>query len=205
MKRTDFSQLQGIENVKRAIEIALAGFHDLTILSKPHNGNTTLAYAIRNIIMGLNARGSNLKYRYINSHKNDEIIVGYWKNNVVLYSCKILITQDPVVSIDNMTILCPKVTIDHYMNQSPAESSENVVERVFNARKISPNLLRFEAESLILLKSYCKEYDPEVAIIAKLHEVSSTIAILDKPLGKIEPEHMAEAIMYFKPIQQNYE
>ncbi|TAF50796.1 MAG: ATP-binding protein [Sphingobacteriia bacterium] len=55
---TDFSAIKGQENVKRALEIAAAGSHNLVLIGPPGAGKTLLAKSLPSILPPLNERES---------------------------------------------------------------------------------------------------------------------------------------------------
>jgi predicted ATPase with chaperone activity len=197
MRRTDFSQLQGIESTKRAIEICLAGYHDLYILSSKGNGNTTLVNAITNILKGLNLRNKQWVFAYNGNISNREVI-DFWdaRDGACINQGKVTIILNSCNLGRVMTCETPKIMIDHYFTESSCESSENIVERVTNARNSIKGLLKVEKDCIILLKSATQRMEFNVATIGKIHEVASTIALLDRAII-VRAEHMAEAIQYF--------
>jgi len=194
MKRTDFSQLQGIETTKRAIEICLPGYHDLHIVSTRGNGNTTLIDAIVNILKGLNLRDKN--WFFVRDSGIDRIDFWNAREGVYLNRGSISIELGSFNLAHVMTLQTPRILTDHYFTDNSCEPSENVVERVTAVRKLNSDLLKVEEDSITLLKYATEEWEFNMAIIARIHEVASTIAILDCA-KTVRAEHMAEAIQYF--------
>lgn len=197
MKRTDFSQLQGIENVKRAIEVCLAGYHQLHILSRPGNGNSTLVYAITNILKDLHTRNKEWYFNYNGASPDFELIDFYYaRDGAYLKRGYIRIEVKPCATMHRMAVQSAKILVDHYFTDSACEASENVVERVANARSLYMDTMKADKNSITLLRKMADIMDLNIATVGHIHEVASTIAILDSTIT-IRTEHMAEAIQFF--------
>ena len=65
---SDFSEIKGQENVKRAAEIAVAGGHNLLMVGPPGSGKSMTAKCIAGILPTAGYKGEHRDYQDIQCH-----------------------------------------------------------------------------------------------------------------------------------------
>lgn len=211
--RVDFGQLHGIEQVKRAIEIAWAGYHDLIIMSKPGYGNSYLWQALFQLTQTLtqideseaiymNRNDREGWFQYERKRLRDE----FDKLGLPIKAETIIVSKETDIPDPRcMVISMPKIRFEDYWNIDLGETTIMMAERIINARIYQfrvdarrPENAGYEG-TRDLLKHAAQKLDWTVQQIALANSIAGTIALLDQLNSTrkiVKAEHVAEAVQY---------
>lgn len=210
----NFRDIKGIENVKRALEIAATGNHSILIVGPANSGKSMCAAALSEIIEGLKV------YDEVHSmptvrisalckaleKRGDKMILvlsrpclcGNYRSDVkcVCRAKQIERVRAKLTAISDKIEMVVFSHWPHYqrMFEKNIEPSEAIKQRIIAARAVATPTWHYNA--IDLLKESMKEGNWSPFHINASQRIAETIAKLDNGNANVLPIHVAEAVQY---------